>query len=77
MKLIHDAVYFKCNGKRFYLENGVHQGSPINPALFDIYMENVIAEVLLLDLKSGKSYTLIYINDSITPAPLRVLGDTT
>jgi hypothetical protein len=23
-KSIHDAVYFKCNGKRFYLKNGVH-----------------------------------------------------
>ncbi len=46
MKSIHDAVYFKCNGKRFYLKNGVHQGSPISPALFDIYMEHVIAEVL-------------------------------
>ncbi len=46
MKSIHDAVYFKCNGKRFYLKNGVHQGSPISLALFDICMEHVIAEVL-------------------------------
>lgn len=43
---MHDAVYFKCNGKRYYLKNGVHQGSPISPALFNIYMEAVMTEVL-------------------------------
>jgi hypothetical protein len=46
MKSIHDAVYLKCNGKCFYLKNGFHQRSPISLALFDIYMEYVIAEVL-------------------------------
>ncbi len=45
MKSIHDAVYFKCNDKRFYLRNGVNQGSQISPVLLDIYMEYVIAEL--------------------------------
>jgi hypothetical protein len=31
----------------------------------------------VLDLTSGTSYTLIYTSDSVTPAPWRVLGDTT
>ena len=45
LRAMHDALYFKCNGKRYYIKNGVHQGSPISPALFDIYMEDVMAEV--------------------------------
>jgi hypothetical protein len=43
---MHDAVYFKFNVKRYYLKNGVHQGSPISPALFSIYIEAVMTKIL-------------------------------
>ncbi len=69
LKSIHNVVYFRCNGKRFYLKSGVHQASSISPAQFDIYMEYVIAEVFVLNYKSGTGYTLIYTRDSVTPAP--------
>ncbi len=42
---LHEALYFKCGSQRFYLKNGVHQGSPISSALFDIYMEEVIEQL--------------------------------
>ncbi len=42
---MHDAVYFKYSGKRYYLKNGVHYDFPISPALFDIYMD-VVMEVV-------------------------------
>lgn len=38
-------MYFKCKGEKFYLKNGTNQGSPLSPALFDIYMEDVMRQV--------------------------------
>ena len=45
LKNMHDCLHFKVGTQRFYFENGVHQGSPISPALFNIYMEDVMSEV--------------------------------
>ena len=42
---LHDALHFRQGDRHFYLKNGVHQGSPISPALFNVYMEDVMAEV--------------------------------
>ena len=43
---LHDCLYFRVGtDQRYHFQNGVHQGSPISPALFDIYMEDVIAEI--------------------------------
>ena len=43
--------------KKFYFPNGVHQGSPISPALFNIYMEMVMEE---FKQKSGREEELFY-----------------
>ncbi len=42
---LHEALYFRCGDDRYYLKNGVHQGSPISPALFNIYLEDMIDSV--------------------------------
>jgi hypothetical protein len=39
-------LYFKCGSDKFFLENGVHQGSPISPALFNIYLEDVLEKLI-------------------------------
>ena len=38
-------LYFKIKNKIYQFENGVHQGSPISPALFNIYLEIVMEEL--------------------------------
>ena len=39
LKILHDNLYFVGKDKRrVFLQNGVHQGSPISPALFNIYI---------------------------------------
>ena len=48
LECLHEALYFKSGDKRFYLRNGVHQGSPLSPALFDIYMEEVMERLVEL-----------------------------
>ena len=46
LKIMHDNLYFEGLGKRkVFLKNGVHQGSPVSPALFNIYIEDMIARV--------------------------------
>ena len=57
MKSLHNALYFKSGDKHIILRNGVHQGSPISPALFDIYMEEVMAK---LQESLGKEIELWY-----------------
>ena len=45
--LINRNLYFKAgNNNKFHFQYGVHQGSPISPALFNIYIERVIEELL-------------------------------
>jgi hypothetical protein len=42
LEKLHDNLYFKVDDKKVSFANGVHQGSPLSPALFDIYMEEVL-----------------------------------
>lgn len=42
LQTIHNQVHFSHDGKKYYIKDGVHQGSPISPALFNIYIEEVI-----------------------------------
>ena len=42
----HAKLYFKkSDGQKIFLPNGVHQGSPISPLLFDIYLEDFMQAV--------------------------------
>ncbi len=43
-------------GKKFYFKNGVHQGSLISPALFNIYMEEFLEELKNDLLKYKKTF---------------------
>ena len=46
LKIMHENLYFEGMGKRrVFLKNGVHQGSPVSPALFNIYIEDMIGRV--------------------------------
>lgn len=39
LEALHSNLFFKGIDKKFRFKNGVHQGSPISPALFNIYLE--------------------------------------
>jgi hypothetical protein len=40
LRCLHDAVHFPTSsGLRVHFRNGVHQGSPLSPALFNIFMQ--------------------------------------
>ena len=57
LRVLHLNLYFVVGDKKFYFPNGVHQGSPISPALFNIYMEMVMEE---FKQKSGREEELFY-----------------
>lgn len=42
---MHKKVHFETKNKKYYFKNGLHQGSPISPALFNIYLEDYLKEV--------------------------------
>ena len=65
MKSLHNALYFKSGDKHIILRNGVHQGSPISPALFDIYMEEVITSLKVFLGKEIELWYKLYADDLV------------
>ena len=69
LERLHDCLYFKVGAdQRFHFRNGVHQGSPISPALFDIYMEDVMREICLSCTDKNLWYKL-YADDLVLVTP--------
>ena len=65
LKILHDNLYFVGKDKRrVFLQNGVHQGSPISPALFNIYIEEVMARIRE-DLIDRNMWYKLYADDLV------------
>jgi hypothetical protein len=45
LRYLHGLVHFEVKNQKIFYQNGVHQGSPISPLLFNIYMETFLAEL--------------------------------
>jgi hypothetical protein len=45
LEALHSVLYFKYGNDKFYLENGVQQGSPISQKLFNVYMEEFLEQL--------------------------------
>lgn len=61
--LYNSLYYKKDNGERVHLKNGVPQGSILSPLLFDIYMDEVMKEILS-DFKE-KIFKKLYADDLV------------
>ena len=60
-----DSLYFEGLGKRkVFFKNGVHQGSPVSPALFNIYIEDMIARVSR-ELEDQNIWYMLYADDLV------------
>ena len=65
LRIIHSRVYFHVNGKKYYFRNGVHQGSPISPALFNIYIEDAMQRVKEWGCSDKQLWYKLYADDLV------------
>jgi hypothetical protein len=45
LRAIHERITISCGGKALSTEAGIHQGSPISPLLFDIYLNELLKKL--------------------------------
>ena len=65
-------MFFKSGDNIYSYKYGVHQGSPISPALFDIYMERVMRELKeRMDLPN--LWYKLYADDLVIVVPQRII----
>jgi hypothetical protein len=63
LKALHSIQYFTVLDKTYWYRNGVPQGSPLSPALFDIYMEEFTEHLQILCKTQIK--LLLYADDMV------------
>ena len=42
IEILHYKLHFKVQKEKYYYDSGIHQGSTLSPALFNVYAEEFI-----------------------------------
>jgi hypothetical protein len=64
LRCLYNSLYFRVGAERIYLQHGMHQGSPISPVLFDVYMEEYMNALQTACRDAGMWYK-VYADDLV------------